>query len=304
MTRPIAELGYVGFEVSDLARWKVFACDVLGLGWHEDDDGAVRLRMDEHAHRVILTEGPSDDLSFVGWQAPDRAALEAYVATLAGRKIEVTSGTSAELALRGIQAMLWFTDPAGVRHEAFCGPGMGLERFVSPRVAGRFVTGAGGLGHVVIGADAYKDALAFATDVLGASLTDFISQPMRPDFSLEVAFLHINERHHSLAYAARAGLRKIHHLMIEVDRVDEVGRARDRALANGFRIAQDLGQHPNDKMISFYVETPSGFLVEFGWGGVTVHDEGWNVVTYPRFSEWGHRPLEHAGAERGAGAIP
>jgi hypothetical protein len=42
-------------------------------------------------------------------------------------------------------------------------------------------------------------------------------------------------------------------------------------------------------MFSFYARTPSGFDVEFGWGGVQIDDDRWRVVSYTRGSEWGHR---------------
>ena len=31
-----------------------------------------------------------------------------------------------------------------------------------------------------------------------------------------------------------------------------------------------LGRHTNDEMISFYLRTPSGFDIEYGFGGKTV----------------------------------
>ena len=79
--------------------------------------------------------------------------------------------------------------------------------------------------------------------------------------------------------------------MIEVERVDDVGRARDRHIKAGRPIVQDIGQHPNDQMISYYGATPSGFFVEFGWGGVKVDIPTWTPGAYDRMSEWGHRPL-------------
>ncbi|MFD0567797.1 hypothetical protein ACFQ2M_41870 [Kitasatospora saccharophila] len=33
--------------------------------------------------------------------------------------------------------------------------------------------------------------------------------------------------------------------------------------------------HPNDHMFSFYVRTPSGFSVEYGWGGLLIDDATW-----------------------------
>ena len=46
--------------------------------------------------------------------------------------------------------------------------------------------------------------------------------------------------------------------------------------------------HPNDRMFSFYARTPSGFDVEFGWGGRKIDDATWKVDRYDRMSVWGH----------------
>jgi hypothetical protein len=43
-------------------------------------------------------------------------------------------------------------------------------------------------------------------------------------------------------------------------------------------------------MVSFYAQTPSGFHVEYGHGGVEIDDEVWQVQTYQEASTWGHRP--------------
>ena len=76
--------------------------------------------------------------------------------------------------------------------------------------------------------------------------------------------------------------------MLEAASVDEVGMAFDRALRAGVRIQQTLGRHPNDRMFSFYAETPSGFQFEFGWGGRLVDDRDWSPGQYDHISEWGH----------------
>ncbi len=65
----------------------------------------------------------------------------------------------------------------------------------------------------------------------------------------------------------------------------------DRLRAAGEAITMQLGQHPNDRMVSFYVRTPSGFSLELGCGGVRVDDEAaWQVAEYDNFSLWGHQP--------------
>jgi len=51
-----------------------------------------------------------------------------------------------------------------------------------------------------------------------------------------------------------------------------------------------LGEHSNDRMFSFYVRSPSGFNLEFGWGGITIDEANWQVRQYDRLSLWGHHP--------------
>ena len=76
---------------------------------------------------------------------------------------------------------------------------------------------------------------------------------------------------------------------IEVTSDDDVGRAHDRGLEAGAALSMDLGKHPNDRMLSFYMKTPSGFDVEIGAGGVKVDDATWRVRTYDHASLWGHK---------------
>ena len=86
-------------------------------------------------------------------------------------------------------------------------------------------------------------------------------------------------------------MRGFHHLMIEVENVDDVGLAYDRVNEAGCPLAMTLGRHPNDEMTSFYVRTPSGFEIEFGAGGKLINmDEEWPVGQYDAMSIWGHKP--------------
>ena len=57
----------------------------------------------------------------------------------------------------------------------------------------------------------------------------------------------------------------------------------------GVKLTGTLGRHANDHMVSFYMATPSGFMLEFGADGRTVED--WSK--YSSFqstvnSFWGH----------------
>ena len=80
--------------------------------------------------------------------------------------------------------------------------------------------------------------------------------------------------------------------MVDVANIDEVGRAQDRCVDNGVKVMMGLGRHTNAHMISFYCQSPDGFMVEVGWGGLRVEDAsttGTYQITKPSF--WGHRPI-------------
>lgn len=294
MTPSIQELGYLGFEVSDPLRWERFAAEVLGVGVFRGEHNTRRLRMDSAPARFILHEGGADDLTYAGWRLRSAAEMDAFAVHLDRLGIKSTRGTENELAVRQAEQMLHFQDPEGNRHEVYIESRSELVPFESAVVASGFVTGKGGAGHVVFEADHYPETIAFARDVLGVKLSDNIYLEPAPGVKIEVSFFHANERHHSVAVAPRAPIpgpkKRIHHFMIEVGQIADVGRARDRCLIFGLPVVMDIGQHPNDQMISFYAHTPSGFLFEFGWGGVKVNDATWKAEAYDRVSNWGHRP--------------
>ena len=53
-----------------------------------------------------------------------------------------------------------------------------------------------------------------------------------------------------------------------------------------------LGKHTNDRMVSFYSRSPSGFDVEFGYDGLLVDEARWSVTQITKPSFWGHRSPE------------
>ena len=102
-------------------------------------------------------------------------------------------------------------------------------------------------------------------------------------------FLGCNPRHHSLAFTPFPNPTGIIHLMVEVGTADDVGLALDRAMRKKVRMSASLGRHVNDKMLSFYMKTPSGFDCEYGCEGVQVEDdEKWVARESTAVSLWGH----------------
>lgn len=286
----IDQLGYLAFEVSDLAAWEAFATGVLGLEVARRWDGGLSLRMDGHAQRFYLSEGPADDLAATGWQVADVAALEAVVAHLRGSGHDVVEAPAELVALRQVARMFTLRDPGGIRVELFCGPAMAATPFKSALAPSGFVADQHGLGHLVISTAEDVATHRFYCELLGFKLSDrivcqFYGHPV------DITFLHTNARHHSLAFGGPQP-KRLHHFLLEVRSVDDVGFAMDRALAAGVRIAQTLGRHPNDKMLSFYAFTPSGFQFEYGCGGRLIDDASWEPTVHDRVSEWGHHPPE------------
>ncbi len=295
----ITELGYLGLEVSSLLQWEQFAHKVLGMAVSAGPTADSRwLQIDEHRCRIILVEGAANDHAFAGWRVKDVAAVESFGRRLSDQSVAWSWANKEELALRAVRSMLFFSDPTGTRHEVFAGPLLEGDGFLSPRLTSGFVTGSAGMGHVVYLSSDYPATLAFATDVLGFRVTDVVDAQagQSSDMRMEASFLHTNERHHSFAVAQQpapgSDQKRLHHFMVEARSVEEVGLARDRCLGMGLTVVQDIGQHRNDRMISFYARSPSGFFVEFGWGGRTIDPETWQVRTYDKFSEWGHRPAQ------------
>ena len=171
---------------------------------------------------------------------------------------------------------------AGNRLEAFCDAAVAGEPFRPGRNISGFVTAAAGMGHVVLTVERIETVMPFYQDVLGFRLSDFILKPFK------AYFFHVNARHHSLALI-ETGRNGVHHLMMELNNLDDVGQAYDLALGEENRIGTTLGRHTNDFMTSFYSRTPSDFLLEYGWGGRWIDPAAWRPFEMTGGpSLWGH----------------
>ena len=295
----IAQLAYAGFEVSDLEAWERFGTGVLGLekvespflapsGEGEGRGGSpapLAFRMDGRVHRLLFSKGPAEDVAFLGWEVADEATLDQLAAKLRAAGVVVEDG---DAGARRVRKLLRCQDPSGLSTELVVGLEAARAPFKSQTVRSGFVADERGFGHVVLAAREPQATIRFYCDLLGLRLSDRIVTRIH-GFDVDITFLHTNARHHSLALGGPQK-RRIHHFMLEVKSMDDVGLAFDRALKNGSRIMQTLGRHPNDRMFSFYAKTPSGFQFEYGWGGRDVDDATWEPTTYDHISEWGHHP--------------
>ncbi len=286
----VGSLGYIGLSVKDPTAFADFATGVLGMMPGEPANGCARFRIDEAAWRFHVEPGEADDVAFLGFEVAGPAELEALNERLAQGGVAVGNGDPDKLAERGVLGLVTCKDPDGLDVEIFYGPTLRTETpFVSPQAVTRFVTGEQGLGHVVLTTKDVDAARRFYAGLLGFRLSDVIRMRLSPEFSIELEFYHCNARHHTLALAPLPAPRRLHHFMVQVPTLDEVGYALERAEAAGTPIAQTLGRHTNDRMVSFYVRSPAGFEVEYGFGALEVDDDLWRVTRHDAGSSWGHK---------------
>jgi 2,3-dihydroxybiphenyl 1,2-dioxygenase len=248
-------------------------------------------RIDEYQYRFVLEQGAKDDLDLIGWQVDDERALSAVADQLTAAGVEVQRGSAAEAEARRVVELIKFKDPSGISSEAFYGALTRIDiPFKPARPIGGFVASGMGLGHITMGVDNMQQSLAFYRDVLGMRLSDWVQpQPERDVKSrFNIAFLHCNPRHHSLAFWQARMPKRLHHFMLQLESLDDVGATYDLCQQRGVPLELTLGRHTNDRMLSFYVRTPSGFSVEYGWGARTVDDRDWQVQLHRTGSIWGH----------------
>ncbi|MFI5495222.1 iron-dependent extradiol dioxygenase HsaC [Actinoplanes sp. NPDC051859] len=291
----VRSLGYLRVEATDVSAWREFGVGVLGMtDGRGPDPNSAYLRMDDLAARIVVVPGERDRLTSTGWEVADPAALTKLTAILEEAGAAVKPASADEIADRRVAHLVEVDDPFGNRLEFFCGAELGHKPALSA-YGTKFVTGEQGMGHAVLPATDDAAALRFYTEVLGFRLRD--SMRLVPehiglpptDQPLWMRFLGCGPRHHSIALAPLPAPSGMIHLMIETETIDDVGRALDRCAKRRAPIISSLGRHANDNMISFYVRTPGGFDIEYGWGGAVVDDATWVARQTTAHSVWGHR---------------
>lgn len=283
----IRELNYLVFESNKKDEWTKFATDFLGMDVEAKKNGNLHIRMDEQAYRFIVEPGDGETLKAAGFLVANMGDLATLEGDLREQGIKVTRGTAEELAERAVEGMIWFTDPEGLRLEVVATPSIVSGIWNSPKIPGGFVTGNQGFGHIALATADLPGTEKFYHHTLGFKISDYIVQDIQ-GINVRLTFFHVNPRHHTLALAGLPQPDRLHHFMVQVKDFDVVGHALDRARDMELPIHMAIGRHPNDKMLSFYVSTPSNFNVEFGVDGIEIDDETWEVRTYDALSEWGH----------------
>jgi 2,3-dihydroxybiphenyl 1,2-dioxygenase len=288
----VQALGYVGFGSAALDDWRQFGTGLVGLQAVERSPSVLAFRMDDRKQRIIVDRSMPDGERFFGWEVADADALDALAARLEQARVEVTAEPQTLADNRRVRGLISFRDPAGNRLEAFYGAAIDDTPFSPGRSISGFRTGPLGLGHAVLTVKDISAVMPFYVDVLGFGLSDYIQKPFR------AYFFHVNARHHSLALI-ETGSNGMHHLMVELFSLDDVGQSYDIASSEPDRVSVTFGRHTNDLMTSFYAKTPSSFMVECGWGGREIDPATWRPLEmHDGPSLWGHERVWLPPADR------
>lgn len=286
-------MGYAIVESTRLSQWREF-CE-KGLGLHRDAETHELLayRLDNHKRRFIVQYGSAEDFVCLGLQLADETVLATVLKRLEESGIAYEKGSDRDAALRGVTQFWRFAGPKGMALELFVDAELGDEPL--HMLTSGFVTGEGGLGHVAITSRLPDQMCAFWQDIFDARISDYIEQNIAGT-TLDITFLRLNERHHSVAVASTRGIQLdpirtvVQHMNFQAARLEDLTSAFVRCRELGYEMAHEIGQHPNDNELSFYVISPSGFEMEIGWNALTVDEEKWQQKNYQGMSSWGHKP--------------
>lgn len=284
----ILQLGYLRLGVGDLAWWRRLA-DLVGFapgpGSH---DAEIQLRTDaEREYRIALHPAPTPGLSAIGWEVHGPEALSRIQQRLRALGSVPAAATPAERRERKVEDMIVVLDPDGLRNEIYWGPNTALRMPFHSPTGTRFESGACGNGHATVNVADAPAALAFYMNGLGLRLSDAAWM----EGHSRVYFLRCNARHHSFAFAQMDQRPPgTVHVMADIATLDDLGEVRDRLLDAGIVLSRDLGSHPLDGVVSFYVATPEGFEFELATGTRFIDEDTWSSDRFARRGRpWGHR---------------
>ena len=206
--------------------------------------------------------------------------------------VPVCEATAEDAGLRGVERLVRFPGPNGLTQEIFTRPCISGSP-LNTAARGGFVTGEAGLGHVAVTSTKPHQMRGYYDTVFDARLTDFIDETIG-GLKFKIRFLRVNQRHHSVAIAAVNRLpidpirTRVQHLNIQVAELDDMTASYQRVKELGFHMALAVGQHTNDRELSYYCVTPSGFEWEVGWNPIVVDENTWEPTTHQGISIWGH----------------
>ncbi len=290
-------LGYLAVQSRRLTEWHRFGALAIGLHVDELDADTLRFRLDDRACRFLIQRGPAEDVTALGWHVDDHDTFDRILARVSDRGVPIEEGTAVQAALRGVERLWRFPGPKGIATEIFTTAVTTSEPL--RMLSSGWVTGEAGMGHVAIVSREPESMHGYYRTLFDSRLSDFIDENVS-GLKMKIRFLRVNERHHSIAVANIRGIKidpirtRVQHVNIQSATLDDMLAAYGRVTDLGFRMAWSVGQHTNDRELSFYCVTPSGFELEVGWNPLVLTPDveaAWKPVTHQGISIWGHHTV-------------
>jgi 3,4-dihydroxy-9,10-secoandrosta-1,3,5(10)-triene-9,17-dione 4,5-dioxygenase len=290
----VKALAYITAETAKIDEWKTYATNILGVQIAEKAPaGTLGLRLDDRPFRYVLREGKEERFGAAGLTHATKKDFDETIQKLERAGVRVEKGSAADAKAMFVEELVRTADPAGNKLELVWGCAETFEPFLSPQGVTGFLTGEMGLGHVVFPSNKVKETHDFYQELLGFGDSDearLFMSPNPEDPPVSITFMHAdNPRHHTVAFGDVPAPTGLIHTMLEAKTIDDVGRCYDRALNAGIKIAASLGRHVNDHMLSFYMHSPSGWVVEFGCMGTQFDWSTFTPTISHKDSHWGHR---------------
>ncbi|MBU2983698.1 VOC family protein [Lentibacter algarum] len=263
----VTELGYLGLSVSDMPAWKAFATDILAMEIAEGaTDQLCQLRADYWHRRIDLVATGEDNIAYFGLRVAGREEFSQMQDQLTAAGIDFRVGTVEEAQERKVTAILKMKDPDGYNVEIFHGPCVERHKPFHPgrRMHHNYVLGTAGLGHIVLGQKDVEAAYRFYTALGMRGDVEYPNE--QGGIENGPTFMGCNDRDHTIAFGM-GDEHRIYHLGLQFESFDDFGLTYDTAMEKGVGFFFHPGRHSNDNMVSFYVHTPSDWLIEMGWGG-------------------------------------
>ena len=263
-----------------------------GSAWRigEATPTTLALRTDAHARRLIVRKSAKEDIA-LGWQVDGDAALKTILGAARRAQDRGRGGRGRGGGAARRREVLALSRARSVRRSN-CSSSPRSRR-PRKRSVSAFVTGERGLGHVAITTRKPEAMIAFWREIFDAKISDFIEDRI---CGVDLQF-HLSARQSAPSLDRRRRDARDSR-WTRSRRKSSISKCRRRRLTTsaqptaavarlGFKIAMAVGQHPNDRDVSFYAVTPSGFYFELGWSSEGDEDSRGLAAGDPP----GHQPL-------------
>jgi catechol 2,3-dioxygenase len=237
----LAGIGVTSPAPQALAEFYASALDHQGA-WK--DDAWVGARADRWTE---IRPGAANALAYIAYQI-QHAHLDALRKRLRAANIAFTETTPETRLSPGIR----FLDPGG-NTLLFGTP---ADR---PELGAKADALDARLQHVVLASIAVAPMLAFYSDIIGFSPSDYV---LDADEDLTSVFLRCSEEHHSLAIF-RAGANRLDHACYDVGDWSKTRDWADRFAELGVPIKWGPGRHGPGNNLFMFVNDPDGNWIEF-----------------------------------------